>query len=222
MPFSGMVIEIPDGLLSIDRENGEPLPLRRVAVTRMENTLIHGLGWAYIATTDSPMSFWRFGVTTPAMLGLEEWHQHEYADPTKNPFAQSITDRDQRVSICLGRLILNTCLAMADPNNVKKIGPGHKVHAEAHRRRVPGPPVVCTYVVGRPLKHDTREAVRVFVEEGREYRHLNVQTLVSGHWKPKLSARVGYPVWVEPYWRGPEDAPIVQRPHVLLGKEDRS
>ncbi len=222
-PFEGFLIEIPDGLLSVDNENGPPLPLRRVCVTKMYNSVIKRLGWAYIAMTDSVMSFWRFGLTTEDMLGEHDWRKDFPDNPTENPFAQPVTNRDARVSNCLGRLILNTCLAMSDPDNVRKVGTGHKAHADAHRRRVPGPPIVSTYVVGRPLKHDVREAVRIYIEEGREHRHLNVQTLVAGHWKWQAYG-TGHLLrrrqWIEPYWRGPEDAPIVQRPHVLLGKKE--
>ena len=220
-PFIGMMIELPDGLLSIDNADGGPLPLRRVLLTKAFNRKINMEGWAYIAMTDEPMSFWRYGITPEAMLGVENWHHDIPNNPTNNPFAQPVTDRDARVSNCLGRLILNTCLAMADPDNVKKTGPGHRAHETARRRHEPNPPLDSTYVVGRPLKHDVREAVRAYVEEGREHRHLNVQTLVAGHWRSQAYGEdrlLRKRIWVEPYWRGPEDAPIVQRPHVLLGK----
>lgn len=38
---------------------------------------------------------------------------------------------------------------------------------------------------------------------------------VRGHWKPRLSARVGRPVWVQPYWKGSEGAPQLVRDHTL-------
>ena len=46
----------------------------------------------------------------------------------------------------------------------------------------------------------------------------SVQTLVRGHWKHqphgKGRSERKY-IFVEPYWRGPEDAPITVRPHAL-------
>jgi len=219
IPFPGIMIEVPTGLLDIEVESGDVLPILRVLVTRMPNTKINGIGWAYAAMTPSPVTFWRFGCTTEDMLGQTSWESHRTADPTFNPFAQPITDRDERLGNLIGRLILNVCLAMSDPTNVKPIGPGHKTHEQAQRRRIPGPPVVRTFQVGRPIKHDFREPVRAYLHGEREYRHLNVQTLVAGHWKrqPYGEGRgQRKTIWIEPYWRGPEDAPIIQRPHVLF------
>jgi hypothetical protein len=68
--------------------------------------------------------------------------------------------------------------------------------------------------VGHPVKHDFREHVRSFARGERD--KLSVQSLISGHYKmqpygPQRSLRKL--IWLEPYWRGPEDAPIPIRPH---------
>jgi len=67
------------------------------------------------------------------------------------------------------------------------------------------------------VKHDFRDRVRDYVE-GKSHSAPNVQVLVSGHHKmqphgPGNSLRKL--IWREPFWRGPEDAPIAIRPHKL-------
>jgi hypothetical protein len=221
LPFPAILLEVPSGLLDLETETGALLPITRILITRMPNTRIQGIGWAYIALTPTPLTFWRFGCKTEDMLGIGDWETHKTANPEFNPFSQPITDRDERLGNLIGRLILNVCLAMADPANVKPIGPGHKAHAQAHHRRQPGPPVIRNFQVGKPLKHDFRRLVTAYLHGEREYRELSVQTLVAGHWKrqPYGEARaLRKTIWIVPYWRGPEDAPIIQRPHVL-GKE---
>jgi len=45
-----------------------------------------------------------------------------------------------------------------------------------------------------------------------------VQCVVAGHWKMQPCGPGGSErkrIFIEPYWRGPEDAPIAIRPHVL-------
>lgn len=221
LPFPAILIDVPSGLLDLEAETGARFPITRILVTRMPNKLIQGIGWAYIALTQTPLTFWRFGCKTEDMLGIGDWETHKSANPEFNPFAQPITDRDERLGNLIGRLILNVCLALTDPANIKPIGPGHKAHAQAHRRRQPGPPVVRNFQVGKPLKHDFRGLVTAYLHGEREYRELSVQTLVAGHWKRQLygeARALRKTIWIEPYWRGPEDAPIIQRPHVL-GKE---
>jgi hypothetical protein len=78
-----------------------------------------------------------------------------------------------------------------------------------------GPPKHRTIFVGKPMKLDVRPAIRAFAE-GRKHGAPAVQTLVRGHFKRQVVgvARSGRKViWVEPYWRGPEEAPILARPY---------
>jgi len=80
-----------------------------------------------------------------------------------------------------------------------------------------GEPVSLTYQLTRPVKLDLRENVRSF-EDGVRTGPLSMQFVVRGHWKnqphgPQRSRRKL--IHVEPYWKGPEDAPIAVRAHQL-------
>lgn len=73
------------------------------------------------------------------------------------------------------------------------------------------------------LTRSVRVDCRAFVcEASQRGEHLakTVQSLVRGHWKnqpygPGGSGRKF--IHIEPYWRGPEDAPIAVRSHILKG-----
>lgn len=92
-------------------------------------------------------------------------------------------------------------------------------HAESGgviKRDSRGAPETTTFTLTRDVKVDCREAVRAFCRGGATLP--TVQSLVRGHWKrqahgPQASLRKF--IFVEPYWRGPEDAPIAVRSHVV-------
>lgn len=79
-----------------------------------------------------------------------------------------------------------------------------------------GNPRVWTFKLTRPVKVDVRPAIRAYVAGGG--RSPTVQLLVRGHHRRVRTGPGRAEVrWaqVEPYWRGPEDAPVALRPHRL-------
>ncbi len=131
-----------------------------------------------------------------------------------------IDDQEERVAALLGRLIINICLAMSNPNNVRSPKARNKTSTSSKRREIEAPEVR-TFQLGTPITLDCREAIRDYVLHGTKKHNgstPSVQVLVRGHWKRQVHG-VGRAerrtIWVQPYWRGPEDAPILTRPHVL-------
>jgi hypothetical protein len=91
----------------------------------------------------------------------------------------------------------------------------HARGVKAIRRDHSGRALPTTFTLGRPIKIDCRDAVRDY-SLGKRGNALTVQSLIRGHWKmqahgPELSLRK--PIFIEPYWRGPEDGPGVIRSH---------
>lgn len=217
-PFPAFMIELPDQSLFTDDPDrpGEQLTLRRLLVQRIDTK--RGEAWGWIAYTDGKVSLYRHGQTSEELLPPEEIDGDHVGDP-RDPFQFEMTDRDQRVIYLLGRLIVNVCLAMSDPTNVKSVGKAHRdweKRSNQGSKRGSPEPVVRIFQLGKPIKHDCREAVKQYIEG---HRHkLSVQVLVRGHFKtqrhgPKNS--LVKLIWREPFWRGPEDAPIPVRTHVL-------
>lgn len=85
------------------------------------------------------------------------------------------------------------------------------------RRRKGKTPTAWEFILGRDVNLDCRQSVRDYLA-GRAKRLMTVQSLVRGHYKwqpcgPRNSLRKW--IHIEPFWRGPEDAPIVRRAHIL-------
>lgn len=84
-----------------------------------------------------------------------------------------------------------------------------------------GNPVTRTFTLTRPVSTDCRGAVTAYLS-GRSASSPSVQVLVRGHWRKQRHGKgLSECRWqhIEPYWRGPEEAPIALRPHAV--KPDR-
>jgi hypothetical protein len=214
-PWKAFLIEVPDKLVSILNPDTE-------AAENVTHVLVHRITktngdkvWNYMIFTEGIVTLWKHGATTRDLVDEDLEDQNDWASYS---FGLETNDQDGRAALLISRLVIGVCLALSNPETpVKKLGKGH--HQE-HQRRLSAEPLCRTFQIGAPLKLDCREAVRGYLEGWRGSK-LSVQSLVRGHWKrqpygPKASLRKW--MWREPYWRGPEDAPILQRPHTL-GKD---
>jgi hypothetical protein len=206
-PWRGFMIEVPDALLEIfDPTLGRAVPVRRILVTRWE---YDGGEWAYIAITSAQVTMYRFGMTAQQLLPRAD-------DPNLPQYGEEITDADGRVGALLGRLVINTCLSLSSPELTKETGPGHAAWSRAAAQPAKMGGQVRTFKVGRPVAIDLRERVREYV---RGERHkVEVRSMIRGHFRRQHHGegnRLVKVIWVEPFWRGPEDAAVVVRPHVL-------
>lgn len=90
--------------------------------------------------------------------------------------------------------------------------------APIKRDRRTGFPETITFQIRRDIKVDCRQYVSD-VCSGRASSAPTVQSLVKGHTKRQAFGKGNAQrkfIFVEPYWRGPEDAPIALRSHVLV------
>ncbi len=131
-------------------------------------------------------------------------------------FSEAAADQVKKISIVLDRLVVGCWLEMQEYRPADLRAPLE--HAQ-HQRRTNKTPTVYSFKLTRPVKVDVREAVRDYVE-GKTSSSPSVQTLVRGHWKQQPHGpgrELRKYIHVEPYWRGPEDAPIAVRPHRIDG-----
>lgn len=124
-------------------------------------------------------------------------------------------DKVQRTTIMAKRLVAGLLLALQHQNNFKMRQVPARTSLKGREHDEPAHRVV---FVGKPLKIDCRPMIRDFINNGSPKRKgapPAVQCVVRGHFKRQVVgiARSGRKViWVSPYWRGPEDAPILTRP----------
>lgn len=82
-----------------------------------------------------------------------------------------------------------------------------------------GPPTHRVTTIGRPVKVDCSGWVRGYIDGATDDRDSPMfQSVVRGHYKRQVVG-VGRTdrkvIWIEPYWRGPEESPILVRPYVV-------
>ena len=145
----------------------------------------------------------------------------ERVDPDENIDLSSATiARMQRILIMAKRLVAGLLLSLQNQNNFKsKVYPARdgKRHREAGAE-----PEHRVVFVGAPLKIDCRPKVMDFIHNGpgRKGAPPQVQFIVRGHYKRQVIGigRLGRKViWIEPFWKGREDAPILTRPKKVGG-----
>lgn len=132
-------------------------------------------------------------------------------DPSrKEPAFEELAEHDQRSLVLAGRLVLGAAIELTASEHQERRtrGPG----ARARRK---GLPKAWVFELRRDVRVDVRAPIRAFVE-GRSGDSPTVQTLVRGHWEQQPhgpGSQLRKLVHVEPYWRGPEAAPIGVRAH---------
>lgn len=124
----------------------------------------------------------------------------------------------QRSLDLLGRYLLGALIELDDVEHKQKIvrGPGQGALDPKHRSGTP--PTSWIFQIKRDVKVDVRPYVREYVSRGGG-KSLALQRLVRGHSKrqpygPRGSLRKW--IHIEPYWQGPEDAPIALRKHKVV------
>lgn len=220
-PWRAFMIAVPNGLLHLwnERENRSE-EINYVGVFHRYNDYRGRYEWAYYTISrGTGLSLWRFGIDTEQLL-VEEVNDNPYRD---HALCDELTNIDQRTSLMIGRLIVNTCIAMTDRKQIKKVG--RRSHTSSVTPGSRTPPPIRVFQVGRKITINCIDAVKDYVLKGSKRGKTGpatVQTLVCGHHKlqpygPKNPDGTWGPqrkvIWREPFWRGHPDAPIVTRPH---------
>lgn len=150
-------------------------------------------------------------VTIGSEPSLGDYADCEARDHRKSvSWAEGELEESKRITPLVGRLILGCCMEFKSirPTLESRIASQRSIHTRH------GEPTVWTYQLTRNVKLDVREAIRHYLRTGEA--SPTVQTLVRGHWKNQVCgtgrADRKY-MHIEPYWRGPEDAPIAVRSH---------
>lgn len=126
-------------------------------------------------------------------------------------------DGTNPVDEVLARLVLGVCLELVALRPTAATGFGVR---PIERKR--GLPLTWTFRLSRDVTIDCRAAVRDYVR-GLGGTSPVVQSLVRGHWRRQPCGVAGAErktVFIEPYWRGPEAAPIAVRAHKPGGPDE--
>lgn len=181
-PWQAFAIDVPDGLV-------EPV---------LDDGTIFEVAHAFVVIPDGEMVMVHLGnrketrvfMSVPALGQLGAFEG-------KSPMETFIS-----------RLVMGVCMEMTSHRPARAKGFGARPIKQKR-----GVPETWTFRLARDVKVDCREAVRDYVR-GITPSSPTVQSLVRGHWKEQAHGPGGKDrkaIFVEPYWRGPEDAPIAVR-----------
>lgn len=207
-PWKAFLIEIPPGLIEIKNDIDGGNQLESILRIQVHYVLLPDgtNAWHIIATTENYLQLWRHKVPTAELCKVNKKSEVLWEHGTK------VLRRDNRALALIGRLIGSACIAMSDPSNIREQKPSKG--RSKKRKRVS--PDVRTFIVGKPVAINCRQAILDYMNNGRGKKGSNptVQFLVRGHWKhqpygPKGSLR--RLTQIEPYWKGPEEAQILAR-----------
>jgi len=207
-PWEAFLVDLPEGLVM--EVDGDESPIKWALVHAIPSS--KGLVWNILLEADG-MEIWRHGLTTEQLV--------EVGNGLLNPvFGPELDQRDLLILTLVGRLVIGLCLTLSDPSKVREVK--RKERARGSFRMVSkknkGKGTTRNFVVGAPVNVDCRKAIKEAIQKPRKGHVLTVRSLVRGHWKmqphgPRNSLRKL--IFREPFWRGPKDAPIVKREHVV-------
>lgn len=210
-PWSAWYVSLPPDVLFVTGAHGAPQSLKDLFVGwTLEK------GWSIVAWTErGESSLMRLGFTSEQLC--EEAVEGETKDGIFG--GQATIDHetlDNRSLMLLGRVAVGIALELSSGQNLARKPQGP---APRWSKRKPGAPPIKSriYELRADVKVDCRQAVADFVLGNRKSAP-SVQHIVRGHWKlqPCGQARSERkPIWIQPYWRGPDGAPIAVRSHVI-------
>jgi hypothetical protein len=120
----------------------------------------------------------------------------------------------------LRNFVRGVCLAV-EQGHAKREGNHGTQGAGKQKRFAKAPPAGERYQLAAPVKIDLREVVREHLGGKHKGGSPKVQFVVRGHWRdqthgPQRSLRKR--IWIEPFWKGPEEARVLLRAHHVEGE----
>lgn len=213
LPYPAFLVRIPDGLLvtqgAVVRSGGRqevPADLSMAMVMRRRNDQLV----VVFASRKSPTLWMQvsedFGDVFSPGTDLE-------LPASWEGLVLENTRQDKR-AVQLGlQLVFGTVLELLARTAPPRPGVAKVGQVSSRKKKESLVPKPLTIRVVREVSLDMRPAVRDYVAHGTSAP--TVRTLVRGHWKnqpvgPQRQERKL--IQVEPYWRGPEEGPVVVRP----------
>lgn len=208
VPWANFIIEMPEGLWPKVHLGAVDLDTVRSVYVRTTNKGVR-LEWQ-----GTWASFYDdFDNLSDALQSPTAFNKDIEALPEQ----QEVFDRVKALTV---RLILGISIAMTERAlwTEQKTRFDPSVGSPRKIREVGIEPVSRLYKIGRAVKLDLRQEIRSYITGERKGGPVTVRCLVAGHWKNQVHGK-GHKLrkWmhIEPYWRGPEDAPVLVRPHVI-------
>ena len=210
-PWQAFCIELPHQFIDcLDEVSNKRVWLDSILVRRSYARSRGMPAWTFIAiSSSSTISLWKLNVTA-AELAEED----SFISTLPGNMA---TEEDSRKLIMLGRLVLNVVLDMTNKSSYRQLSKAGKFDRPTRVGKVVEPPKTLFFEMRRPITIDLRAEIKEYLATGVG-SSPKVRTLVMGHRKNQPCGPQGKDrkiIWVEPYWRGPDGAPIAIHAHKI-------
>lgn len=226
VPWFAFRCIVPDGLLALG-----PYPVDRIMVSRtivdrsLTPTSLGGaddrVAWqACLYHHDGGIAMELFDETLHGLL-TEPADDHVLATASDTgtrsvgPVGPDSSRPADRLAVLAQRYVLGLLINLQQHPSFG--GPRERATGPESRPGREGPPKHRVFMLGRPIEIDCRPAIGRYLS-GEAHSPPSVQTLVRGHWKRQVVGvgRGGRKIiHVEPYWRGPEGAPILVHEYTM-------
>jgi len=181
-------------------------------VEYLEN--LNGLAWGFYGLSSGDDYSARIDKLA-VLLGKEQGEYFDFESLTIEPKPEN------RLFHTLARLVVGICHLAENPNAMRRKSTKKKPH---QRWRFSKLPLTTEYVLAAdvPVKVDCTQAIGAYIRGDRKALP-RFQYLVRGHWRnqahgPGRMARKR--IWIQPYWKGPEDMPRLFREHRFEGPSE--
>jgi len=173
-----------------------------------------GILWGLGGASEEEISWWR----SDAILVLLGKEKREYLFDQTTDTTETAEDR---LVQAFARLVMGICCISENPNTLRRKSTKKQQH---QRWRFSKLPLTTEYVLAPdvPVKFDCTEAVGAFFR-GERKGPPRFQWIVRGHWRNQVhgAGRIGRKrIWIQPYWKGPEHAPMRMREYRFEGKKE--
>lgn len=216
MPFNTFYVTAPTGMLFLEDGGGVVHSIRRLRYSLFLGPLGAPMYFFDAVAGDAKATALHGAYRSLWELFASDVHGSMQDDPFRLQLSPG--GLDDRNSTLARRLLVNLGLLLTEKENYKAAGRGHERFASS-RRRWEAAPTKRVFKVTKSVSHDFRSVVSAYgAGNGKK---LNLQSFVMGHWKMQAHGQgrsLRERLFVEAYWRGPEDAPIAKRSHKLCAK----
>lgn len=205
-PWKGFMVELPrsEELLYVQGNKGTILPVTFIEVGYFEN---EQRPWHVSLRTNGPVVV--FTDVFPAFnKGDEEFESHQPDYEGKHPYNTA------KALDLATRLLHSLLCTLNEHKHVQQQVHNPKPRTKNERTGAPIP----YYIITEPVTIDLTEHVRQYQVGHRKGKKLELQFVVKGHRKLQhfgpgnLQTKM---IWIEPYKRGPEYAPMAVREHEI-------
>lgn len=214
MPGRAFLVVVPSGLLRVDGYDFD-----RILVDARSGHASGDVSLMVLGTGKGVPAMRIVATPEPSEAALAGALFGEMGD-ARLPDGAPARESPSRAMTLARRLVVGLMFSLQHTDNFRALG-GRGAKTATGRD---GPPNHRVAFVGREMSVDCRPAIRRYLDGSHKGAPPSVQTLVRGHYKRQVIGvtRTGRKViWIEPYWRGPEDAPILTRPY-RVGKKDEA